>query len=329
MIILSVIIPVFNKELYIDACINSILNQSFKSFELILVNDGSTDRSGARCSYYAALDDRIKVIEQTNAGVSSARNVGLAMAKGSYIGFVDSDDTIEPDMYSLLIANAIKTNADISVCGIAIIRDNVKNTRSVLGIQKILTHSEALSSFLKGELYHNVNNKIYKAEILRKIRFEGIIYEDILFVCKAILKAQLTIFDSSIKYNYILRSNSTSIAGFNKNYLETVAVSAELVDLVVVNDRGCLAEAMEFDVMANISLLNMLLLLKDQQTYLFAHKQVLDTLWSYDQFIRNSVVVRSKHKYAWKLFTWSPRLYKYAMWAYCNIVGAELIKRIK
>ena len=103
MSLISIIIPVYNSEQYLDRCINSVLDQTHEDLELILVNDGSTDKSGEICDSFALNDERIKVIHKKNGGPSEARNVGLDMAVGQYIGFVDSDDYVAEDMYECLI----------------------------------------------------------------------------------------------------------------------------------------------------------------------------------------------------------------------------------
>lgn len=113
---ISIIVPIYNVEDYLHQSISSILNQTFKDFELILVNDGSTDKCGEICDEYARQDSRLKVIHKENGGVSSARNRGIDAAKGEYIGYVDPDDEIEPQMYELLVNQAIRTNADMVVC---------------------------------------------------------------------------------------------------------------------------------------------------------------------------------------------------------------------
>ncbi len=114
--LISVIVPVYNVELYLEQCLNSIINQTYKNLEIILVNDGSTDNSGVICDLYANIDNRIIVIHKDNGGVSSARNAGLNVAKGNFIGFVDPDDWIADDMYEKLYLNIQNFNANISVC---------------------------------------------------------------------------------------------------------------------------------------------------------------------------------------------------------------------
>ena len=113
---LSIIIPVYNVELYLPQAVESVLAQSFRDFELILVDDGATDGSGEICDRYAGEDSRVKVIHQKNAGVSAARNAGVAAAQGEYIGFTDSDDIIERDMYQRMIALAQRYNAEVVQC---------------------------------------------------------------------------------------------------------------------------------------------------------------------------------------------------------------------
>jgi glycosyltransferase involved in cell wall biosynthesis len=113
---LSIIVPVYNVERYLNKCLDSILNQTFKDFELILVNDGSRDKSGEICDRYEKVDKRIKVIHKDNGGLSSARNAGLNIAEGDYIAFVDSDDFIHYRMYEILINTAIKKKSDITMC---------------------------------------------------------------------------------------------------------------------------------------------------------------------------------------------------------------------
>lgn len=113
---ISVIVPVYNTEKYLDRCIQSILSQTYTDFELLLINDGSTDSSGVICERYAEQDSRVRVFHKKNGGVSSARNMGLDNARGEWIGWVDSDDYVDADMYVSLYNAAISKNADIAYC---------------------------------------------------------------------------------------------------------------------------------------------------------------------------------------------------------------------
>lgn len=115
--LISIIVPVYNVEKYLNKCIDSIINQTYKNIEIILVDDGSTDNSGKICDEYLLRDSRIKVIHKNNGGLSSARNEGINISSGEYIGFVDSDDWVEPNMYEEMYKKILYSNADIVDCG--------------------------------------------------------------------------------------------------------------------------------------------------------------------------------------------------------------------
>ena len=115
---ISIVVPIYNVEKYLKKCVESILNQTYKNFELILVDDGSPDRCGEICEDLKKKDLRIRVIHKENGGLSSARNAGIDVAKGEYIGFVDSDDYIEPFMYEKLVNAVVKDNCLLSVCSV-------------------------------------------------------------------------------------------------------------------------------------------------------------------------------------------------------------------
>lgn len=322
---LSIIIPVYNKAPYLGDCIRSVLSQTFTDFELILVNDGSTDASGDICQEYQAFDERIIVIDQCNAGVSAARNAGLKRAAGEYVGFIDSDDTIEPDMYELLISNILTHEADISVCRLRTIFPEKIISVPEHAKTVVLNHEDALSACLEGHLDRSANNKIYKLVLIHDLFFEGYIYEDILFTCKAFLKAKTIVVQQATKYNYIIRDNSASMSLFNERYLETIEVSATIVKLVAVNDKACLIYAQTFDIIANLSLLNLLLLF-GKEHYTDVYQRVLDNLKAYRSII-NSNTLSIKHRYALRLFNFSPQLYSLLMYWYGVITQAEVIKR--
>lgn len=141
---ISVIIPVYNSEKFLDACIDSIVKQTYQNFEIILVDDGSTDDSPSLCDQYAAQDKRIKVIHQDNQGVSAARNNGLDLATGDLVSFIDSDDTLDEDMYELLVKLFEENSADITHCGYKhLVGDEVRlvhDTHEII----VQQHDEAL-----------------------------------------------------------------------------------------------------------------------------------------------------------------------------------------
>lgn len=201
---LSIIVPVYNVEKYLEKCIISILEQTFEDFELILINDGSTDNCGAICDDFAKQDNRIKVIHKENGGQSSARNIGINIARGEYIGFVDSDDYIMPTMYEKLYKGCQKNNADISIAGWTTVNE-YGDMINKYQISKV--------SFLSFMIKAYPWNKLYKKKLFIENDFyfkEGMIYEDVELIPKLYTKANKVILIDSAEYNYLKRSNSTT-----------------------------------------------------------------------------------------------------------------------
>jgi glycosyltransferase involved in cell wall biosynthesis len=325
--LLSIIVPVYNKEKYITECITSILNQDFTDFELILVNDGSTDNSLEKCKFFEFLDKRIFIVDQPNAGVSAARNAGIKLAQGKYIGFIDSDDTIEKDMFSTLVNNAETHQADISVVRMKTIMPN--KTLTVLEEENalIFNHNEALIKCLRGEFDRSANNKIYLAEIAKNIQFKGTINEDILFVTKAFVNSKKVVLQNKMLYNYIVRDNSASMTKFGSKYMQMADFSSEITTLIQDKNPNCVEYAYEFEVLSNLSLLN-LMLLAEKNAFTKEYKRVEATLKQYSPFINKSNIVRKKHKYAYKIFSFSPSVYKNAMRLYCSLTNSEALSRV-
>lgn len=214
--LVSIIVPVYNTQNYLSNCINSILNQSYKNIEVILINDGSTDQSAEICDKYATLDSRVKVIHQKNSGVSNARNTGIKKSNGSYISFVDSDDTIDKDFIDVLY-NGFNESIDMTVCDFKI-TDNNHDLEFEKNIyeptqKKVLSRKEAVETVLYGKLFAGHScNKMFRKTLLNKIEFqEGIyVYEDMLFVIEYLLKSNAVLYIKKPLYRYYIRDNSAS-----------------------------------------------------------------------------------------------------------------------
>ena len=181
--LISVIVPVYNVEKYLRRCIDSILNQTYQNLEIILIDDGSTDNSGAICDEYIKKDNRILVIHQENKGLAGARNSGLDIAKGKYIGCVDSDDYIHPEMYERLYNLIVSTNTDMAVCGYhPIYSSDYKLYPMGDADIEIHTNTEAMEKLYEPfcQIYWvEAWNKLYSRWIFDKIRYpEGINFED-------------------------------------------------------------------------------------------------------------------------------------------------------
>lgn len=166
---LSIIVPVYNVYQELPYCINSILKQTYTDFELILVDDGSNDGSEKICDDYSKSDKRIYVIHQKNQGVSAARNTGLRVAKGEYIGFVDADDWIAPDMYECFITNMKKADVDIGICGIMKVDADNKQSFIMPSLPEMLSRTEAMECLLRESFSGSLCNKVYKHDVIQNL----------------------------------------------------------------------------------------------------------------------------------------------------------------
>ena len=205
--LVSIIVAIYNVEMYLEKCIESIMVQSYKNLEIILINDGSTDNSLEICKRYALKDNRIILINKENGGVSRARNVGLNIAKGDYISFVDGDDYICKDMIKKMVENIEKNNFDMSICGYRIFSDESSKTKISDSSEKniIMNSDEVLKKiFNSNEINGFLWNKLFRKSIFEKIRLpeDMNVCEDLYIVCK-ILTNNLNIYYTSMPlYNY-------------------------------------------------------------------------------------------------------------------------------
>lgn len=222
----SVIVPVYNKIRYLDELYECLSNQQLRSFECILVNDGSTDGSDAICDHMAELDVRFKVIHLKNSGVSHARNKGLSIARGDYITFVDSDDTI-PENYLAVLYNSITTSkADIAICSITKVCDNGKGKRIPLPKQGVHSVDELISSFANCQketgIYGYCCGKIFSRTQFEQVRFNEALSlaEDFDFFLNLYARSSKILFTEQTTYYYRQETeNSSAIVDDSKiNY---------------------------------------------------------------------------------------------------------------
>jgi glycosyltransferase involved in cell wall biosynthesis len=211
--LVSVIVPVYNTEKYLKKCIDSILNQTYKEIELILVDDGSTDNSLEILREYERQDTRVFVIPQENKGVSGARNRGLEAARGKYIGFVDSDDYISLYMIEYLVG-LLEEGNDFASCGWIYETEEGEREQSTSGsIKEMETRNDILKCmFEQGGCAPNVCNKLLRGDVVREhgIRFpEGIkIGEDMIMLCQYVLNCEKGVYDPNPLYHYVTRKDS-------------------------------------------------------------------------------------------------------------------------
>ena len=222
--LISVIVPAYNVEKYISRCLDSILNQTYKNLEIIVIDDGSTDNTPVVIKQYENNYQNIKGIYQQNQGVSMARINGIKKASGNWIGFVDSDDEIETDMYEMLLNNALKYNADISHCGYQMVFDNKINYFYNTGNLVLQDNLSGIKDLLEGSFVEpGLCNKLFRRKLFNSLLNENIIdmsikiNEDLLVNYFLFKKSQKSVFVDQCKYHYIVRSNSASRSKLNKN----------------------------------------------------------------------------------------------------------------
>ena len=212
--LLSIIVPVYNVAAYLPRCVDSILAQSHKNLEIFLVDDGSADDSGRICDTYAEKDHRIRVIHKENGGLSSARNAALAEASGAYIGFVDSDDWIEPEMYGQMLTLMEKYDAQLVCAGrYDVSGETGEKTVGLCPAAEACVSGETLAGriFLWDHCDSSACDKLYRRELFDGIRYpEGKTCEDIPVTYRLALKAQRAVLCDRPFYNYFHRSGSIS-----------------------------------------------------------------------------------------------------------------------
>lgn len=209
---ISIIVPVYNVEQYLIRCVDSILNQTFKDFELLLIDDGSTDESLRICNEYAKMDSRVLVFTRDNSGPGAARNYGIDHSSGDYIGFVDSDDYIKPDMYEILIENISKDNYDFSMIDFTkVIDDSVyeESTNEQVSIAS-LNRDDLIKLCCDGKYTLLVScwSKLYKKDFLKNIRFpENRKKEDSFFLTDILTNVNNAVFITKKEYMYYQNQN--------------------------------------------------------------------------------------------------------------------------
>ncbi len=216
--LVSVIVPIYNVEAYLSRCVDSIINQTYKNLEIILVDDGSPDRCGEICDEYARKDSRIVVIHKENGGLSDARNTGIEKASGEYISFIDSDDWIEPEMIETLYNACLSNSVKMAYCGIYDVDENLnKKARKSSDFDDVLDSKDVLMRMLESKgASLSACNKICHFELFEDVRFPtGKIYEDVATTYKCVVKANSIASCKKALYNYFHRSNSITTTKFS------------------------------------------------------------------------------------------------------------------
>lgn len=232
--LISVILPIYNVEKYLNKSVDSVLNQTYRNLEVILVDDGSPDNSGEICDEYAKKDERVKVIHKQNGGLSDARNAGIKIATGEYITLVDSDDYIEKDYVEFLYNLILENNAQMSICSHSAIYENGTILKKETHERAILTPEETLKRILYDDgIDISAWAKMYKKELFDEIQYpKGRLFEDAATTYKLVDECKIIVLGSESKYNYIIRNNSITTATFSSNKMQLITSTEEMCNYV-------------------------------------------------------------------------------------------------
>ena len=220
-VLVSVIIPIYNVEAYLRKCVDSVINQTLKDIEIILVDDGATDSSGSICDEYALIDNRIKVIHKVNGGLSDARNAGLGIATAKYVSFIDSDDWVELDFIEKLYNGCVQNNAEIACCGCIYEYENYNFTKQTSDGEAVYTQIEAIKHMLKGDTMNLASwDKMYERRLFDKYKFpKGEIHEDLAIMFDIFLEINKCAHVASPLYHYRQREQSITKQKFSAGSL--------------------------------------------------------------------------------------------------------------
>lgn len=225
--LISIIVPVYNVEKYLEKCVDSIINQTYKNLEIILVDDGSPDNSGKMCDELAKKDSRIKVYHKENGGLSDARNYGVQKAQGTYVGFVDSDDYIHEKMYEELYKAIKKSGTQIVECGVTrVYKNSLRPHYEGEDYFLVLDKKEYLKEFLVNKrLYGSAWCKLLHIDLAKKIEFPvGKVYEDTFYTLELLKNVDKYTLISGNYYYYYMRENSITTRPFSQKDMDFIEI---------------------------------------------------------------------------------------------------------
>ena len=238
---ISIIVPIYKVERFLSKCIDSLVMQTYRDIEIILVDDGSPDCCGQICDDYAMKDSRITVVHQENAGVSAARNAGLRIAKGEYIGFCDPDDWAAPNMFEELVAALEKNGADLAICGYNYYNEqyqvDAKRLYAVRETEVVdqRTLMDRLSD-MPPSIRHGVWNKLFKKSLLQDYLFKDGLHssEDVLFLADYVIKIRFAVIVHKPLYHNLVRDGSATHGGLSiQSLIDSISVHEYMYRSVV------------------------------------------------------------------------------------------------
>jgi len=268
--LITIIVPIYNVSDYLERCLKSIIKQTYKNLEIILVDDGSTDGSSLICDEYALKDNRIKVIHKKNGGLSDARNKGIDIANGEYIMFVDSDDYIALDLTKFLYNSLVKNKADISTCLYQCFHDKEDVLDFYDNTEYVCSNTEALEKMLyQKNCTTSAWGKLYKASLFEDIRYpKDKICEDLDTTYLLFSKASKVVINTIKKYFYFQRSSSIINSKFNPKRMDALNFAKKQTDYIIKNHPNIFQSAMNREFMEAIFILGSMDNLNDNNDYI-------------------------------------------------------------
>lgn len=305
--LISVIVPIYKVEQYLDCCIRSIVEQTYVNLEIILVDDGSPDDCPAMCDAWAAKDSRIKVIHKENGGLSDARNAGLAMASGELISFIDSDDWIEPTFYEKLWEVMQTSGAEIAACATNYVAESGKVLRVRMAAQGPVGRIDALRRLVMEDgVYQTVWNMLYRREVVEGMTFEkGKYNEDEFWTYRVLDRIERLATVSAPLYNYRQRGTSIIGTGYNIRRLDGLEARFRRMEyLQKYEELACLTrQQFTFDCMWHLQCVLKYLIGEEQRR---AKKTILDLLKQTPQVQWNQLTANTKYKVWYTMFQRMP-----------------------
>ncbi len=298
--LISIIVPVYNVEKYLYECLDSIVNQTYKNLEIILIDDGSPDKCGEICDAYAKTDKRISVIHKENGGVSSARNAGLVNAKGDFLFFIDGDDYIHNDCIESLYKSIIYDKSDCAISSLSVVIDGNILIKPVNKKNKRLVYSK--TEAIKTMLYQDktdagVPGKLFKRKTFKNIWFpDAVIGEDLAVIYKVFNNCYNVSFLSDCKYNYLHHANAITKTCFHDKKLVLLKIAKDMLDYIKTNIPDCYEAAVcryissQFSILVSIPLYN--------KRYIIIYKEVKENIKNYRNIVIKDKNSRKKAKIA-------------------------------
>lgn len=291
--LISIIVPVYNVELYLSRCLDSLAKQSYPFLDIILVDDGSEDHSGEICDLYQDKDSRFRVFHKKNGGLSDARNLGMEKIRGRYVTFVDSDDYVAETYIEFLYRLLLNENADIAICGYHETTQEEQKVRHS-SYKEVTDGKTAVKKMLyQKKITTSACAKMYKVPLLRQISFPySRLYEDVNTIYKIVLRAEKVVYSAQIEYFYFVRPRSIVHSGFNKKKMDYITNTWEVMEDMKKNNPELYPAAVSRYLWANLHILVHL----PKAGYIDEREQVINNIKYYRRQVLRDPQVRIKNK---------------------------------